>query len=104
LESTILPALTLLIFTGIVEELAFRGVMQRAANTLASYGWIYIAAIYSLIQIGQGSAFHCLFVFAIGLLFGWTVKNTGSIIGVGLSHGLINIGLFLVFPHILPIS
>ncbi len=101
IQTTLFPALVLLIFTGIVEELAFRGMMQRAADGLGSYGWVYIAAVYAVLQIGQGSALHCTLALGAGLFFGWTVKNTGSIMGAGLAHGLINIGLYLVLPHIL---
>jgi membrane protease YdiL (CAAX protease family) len=100
LQSTLFPALVLLIFTGFVEELAFRGVMQQAAGALGSYGWVYIAAVYAVLQIQQGSLEYCLFGLVAGLFFGYVVKLSGSIIGVSLAHGLINIGLFLVFPHI----
>ncbi len=99
-ESTLFPALILLISTGFVEELAFRGVMQRAAEAVHSWGWVYVAAIYAVIQIGRGSVQHAGLALAVGLVFGWVVKRTGSILGVGLAHGLLNIGLYLIFPHL----
>jgi membrane protease YdiL (CAAX protease family) len=99
-QMMILPALILLVTTGFVEELAFRGVMQRAARALGSWGWAYIAIVYAVLQIGHGSAGHCVFAFVIALLFGWIVKKTGSIVGVSLSHGLLNVGLYLIFPHV----
>jgi len=37
----------------------------------------------------------------VALFFGYSVHKTGSILGVTLSHGLTNIGLFLVFPFLL---
>jgi membrane protease YdiL (CAAX protease family) len=95
------PALILLFATGFVEELAFRGVMQRSTGILGSWGWVYIAALFAVLQIGQGSALHCLFALLVALLWGWTVKRTGSILGVVLSHGLLNIALYLIFPFIL---
>ena len=99
-QSTLFPALVLLIFTGFIEELAFRGVMQRTANAIGSYGWIYVAAVYAVFQIQQGSWLYCLAAMAVGLYFGYVVKRTGSIIGVGLAHGLFNIGLYLILPHL----
>jgi uncharacterized protein len=101
IQATISPALVLLVFTGLVEELAFRGVLQRASRALGSWGWVYVAAIYAILQMGQGSAEYCLYVFGVALLFGFLVKRTGSILGVSLAHGLFNIGLYLVFPYVI---
>lgn len=99
-QSTLFPALILLVATGFTEEIAFRGVMQRAADAVNSWGWIYIAAVYAVMQIGQGSVLHCVFALGTGLFYGWVVKNTGSILGVACSHGLMNIGLYLILPHL----
>jgi membrane protease YdiL (CAAX protease family) len=100
LQSTLFPAVILMVATGFTEELAFRGVMQRAAEALSSRGWIYIATVYAVLQIGQGSILHCIFAFGVGLFYGWIVKKTGSILGVACSHGLLNIGLYLILPHL----
>ncbi len=96
----LVPALILLVTTGIVEELVFRGVMQHTAQAMWQWGWIYIAILYAVLQLGHGSALHCLFALVVMLLFGWIVKKTGSIVGVSLSHGMVNIGLYLVWPHV----
>lgn len=101
IQTTLSPALILLVSTGFVEEMAFRGVMQRAANALASWGWIYISLIYAVLQTGRNPLIFCLLVLLVSLLFGWVVKKTGCIVGVSLAHGLFNIGLYLVFPFIL---
>jgi uncharacterized protein len=100
IQETLFPAIVLLIFTGLIEELSFRGVMQHASKPLGSYGWIFVAVVYGVLQIWQGSVLHCIFSFGVGLYFGWIVKKTGSILGVSGAHGLINIGLYLIFPHI----
>ena len=100
-QESIVPALILLVTTGFVEELIFRGVMQRASvEVLGRWGWLYIAVLFAVIQIGYLSAWHFCFVLLVALFFGWAVKRTGSILGVSLSHGLINICLYLVFPFI----
>jgi len=100
-QEIIFPAFVLLIAIGFVEELVFRGVMQRSADALGSWGWIYVACVFSVLQIGHLSALHWLFILMVGLFYGWSVKKTGSILGVSLSHGFINIGLYLVFPFVL---
>jgi uncharacterized protein len=98
-----LPALILLIFTGFLEEWIFRGLLQYTA--VRSFGWagfFYTAAVFAVLHLGYHSALDIVFVFAVALLFGWVVIRTGSIIGVTLAHGLTNIGLYLVFPFLLP--
>jgi hypothetical protein len=96
------PTLILMVATGFVEELSFRGVMQCASTkVLGNWGWVYVAVLYAVLQIGQLSALHFVFSLLIALLFGWIVKKTDSIAGVSLCHGLINVGLYLIFPFIL---
>ena len=100
-QKVLLPALILLVSTGFVEELVFRGVLQHTTKVIVGWGWVYIAILYAVLQIGHGSMLHCVFAFAVALFFGWVVKRTGSILGVSISHGVLNVGLYLVFPHVL---
>lgn len=101
----IIPALILLVSTGFFEEIAFRGIMQSTAlETLGRFGIVYIALIFAVLHIGYLSVLDVVFVFAVGLFFGWIVVKTGSIIGVTFSHGLTNIVLFLVMPFFVAIS
>ena len=95
------PALILVLATGFAEELIFRGVIQREAEVLGPWGWVYAAVLSSVLQIGHHSIGHWAVALAMALLFGWAVKRSGSILGVSLSHGLINIGLYLVFPFVI---
>ena len=98
-----LPALILLVFTGLLEEFIFRGLMQRTAtNRLGrAGGLVYVAVIFATLHLGYHSWVDLAFVFAVALAFGWLVLRSGSILGVTLAHGLTNIGLFLVFPFLL---
>jgi uncharacterized protein len=101
LQTSLFPALVLLITTGFVEEMAFRGVIQRAAGILGNWDWIFVSMIYTVLQIGRGSILFCLFVFGVSLFFGFIAKKSESIVGVSLAHGLFNIGLFLVYAFVL---
>lgn len=95
------PAAILLVGTGLTEELVFRGVMQSAfADSLGKLAILYVAAIFAVLHVGHGSAMDVVFVLAVGLFFGWVVARTGSILGVTLSHGIANIGLYLVVPFL----
>ena len=96
------PALILLISTGLLEEMIFRGLLQRAAiDVLGVWGIGYVAILFAVLHTGYHSVLDVLFVAAVGLFFGWIVYRTRSLLGVTLAHGLTNIVLFLVMPFIL---
>ena len=97
-----LPALILLVFTGFLEELIFRGLLQAAAmQHLGRFGMPYVAVTFAVLHLGYRSALDILFVFVVGLIFGSIVRRRGTILGVSLAHGLTNVALYLVFPFIL---
>ncbi len=104
LGEVIPPALILLVATGFVEELAFRGIIQRSAEeTLGSWGWVYTAVVSSVLYIGylRLSVGQWIFVLLAALFFGWVVKRSGSLLGVTLSHGTINIVAYIVLPSLI---
>jgi len=101
LKTIWLPALILLVFTGFLEELIFRGLMQRASvNTLKKYGPVYISLLFAVLHIGYKSWVDLAFVFLVGFAFSIVVERTRSLVGVTVAHGLTNISLFLVFPFV----
>lgn len=94
-----IPALVLLIFTGFAEELIFRGVLQYSAvRAFKGWGIVYISLLFAILHTGFLSWQDVAFVFFVALFFGWIVKQTGSLLGVTLAHGLTNIVLFLLAP------
>jgi membrane protease YdiL (CAAX protease family)/LysM repeat protein len=98
-ETVLVPAAVLVISTGFLEELLFRGVMQAAAAPLLGrWGLVYVSVLFAVLHIGYLSVLDVVFVFAVGLGFAWLVARTGSLLGVTLAHGLTNVGLFVVFP------
>jgi len=92
--------LILLVFTGFFEEFVFRGLFQRVAGRLLgpAGGVLCTAVLFAILHTGWRSAYDMLFVLCIALYFGYVVLRTGSILGVTLSHGAINIMLFIVLP------
>jgi len=97
-----LLALALILSTGLVEELVFRGVMQHSAVRALGErnGLACVTALFAALHIGWLSVLDVLFVFFIGLFFGLVALKTGSIIGISLSHGITNVFLFLVMPSL----
>jgi membrane protease YdiL (CAAX protease family) len=95
-----LPALILLVCTGFVEELIFRGMMQQAVTRALGVWWgiIYVAMLFAVLHVGYQSLSDVIFVFVVAIFFGIVKAHTGSILGVTLAHGLTNILLFLTMP------
>lgn len=102
LKAAWLPALILLVFTGFVEEVVYRGLIQQASiELLGRFGFVFVALLSAIMHLGYQSVLDMVFVFIIGLAFGLVVHRTGSLFGVSLAHGLTNICLYLVFPFLL---
>ena len=98
-ETWLLSAFLLLACTGFVEELMFRGVLQRSA--VGAFGWwgiVYVSLLFAVVHLIHQSLLDIVFVFVIALFFSWVVKKTGSLFGVTLAHGITNIVLFLIAP------
>ena len=101
LQSFIVPSIILILSTGFLEELIFRGVMQHhAIENMGLYGLFYISIIFGILHLGNLSIFDVILAFTIGFIYSLVVRKTGSIYGVSISHGLINIVLFLIAPQL----
>jgi uncharacterized protein len=97
----LLPALSLVIFTGFTEELIFRGLLQAVATpVLTRWALIYVSLLFAALHIGYLSLSDVAFVFGVGMLFGQIVRRGGSILGVTLAHGMTNVTLFLIMPYV----
>lgn len=97
-----LPALVLLVSTGFLEELIFRGLMQHAGQQALgrAAGILYVSVVFAVLHMGYKSLLDVVFVFVVAVFFGWIVARTQSLLGVTLAHGLTNIMLFLVMPYL----
>jgi membrane protease YdiL (CAAX protease family) len=102
-----LPALLIFACTGLVEELIFRGVIQKSAvDMFGGMGIVYVSIIFAVLHFGWvvGPDAPTLawldipFVLGVATLFGWIVKKTGSLWGVILCQGVINVVFFVAAP------
>jgi membrane protease YdiL (CAAX protease family) len=102
LQSVWLPALVLVVTTGMVEELIFRGILQKLSEkVMGRLGIIYVSLIFAVLHSGFYSWGDVVFVFFVALFFAASVKRTGSLLGAILAHGTANVVLFLIAPFIL---
>ena len=102
LQEVWLPALMFLVCVGFVEELMFRGVLQRTAVEAfgGKWGIVYVSLLFAVLHMGFLSWVDVVLVFVIALFFGWIVKKTGTLFGVTLSHGITNTLMYLVVPFL----
>lgn len=102
MEMIWLPALILLLFTGFLEEIIFRGILQTSSiQELGRLGIVFVAIVFAVLHLGYRSILDVFFVFAVAIIFGLLVQRFSSLLGVSISHGLTNISLYLIFPFLL---
>ena len=96
-------ALTLILFTGVVDELLFRGIFQRVFKAYLGGFWaiLFTTALTSLLYTSPHQPATLLIALIFGLIFGVIRQRTDSVMGVGLAHGIANVIAFLYLPTFL---
>jgi membrane protease YdiL (CAAX protease family) len=98
--SWVVPILILMICTGFLEELLFRGLLQHTfTEAVGIRGILIVSVLFGFLHLGN-SWLDCVLAVEVGLIYALAVRKTGSIYGVSISHGLINIMLFLIMPYL----
>jgi hypothetical protein len=101
--SVVIGGIILAFFTGLLEEIIFRGMLQQVTGEIfGRLSVLYSTALFAIMYIGTLSLSYMLFVGLVGLLFGICVYRTRSIWGVVIAHSLLNIGMLLIWPFFLP--
>lgn len=87
-------------FVGFVEELLFRGILQRTLERRVGYwpGICTASAVFGLLHSGYGNPLEMVLAGAIGFLFGLIYDRTDSLVAVTVLHGLLNVFLFGLLP------
>ena len=103
LAQILLPALILLVFTGLAEELIFRGILLKSAGEYLKKrtALFYVSFLFAVMHITHLVTLDVFFVFGVALVFSLLVWKTNSLLGVTLAHGLTNVTLYLVWPFFL---
>lgn len=102
LQAALIPAIILLVFTGFVEEVVFRGLIQEASiEKLGLFGLVYGALVFAGMHLSDGAGLDIGFAFIFGLGGGLIVLKTSSLLGVSLAHGLMNVSSYLLLPFLL---
>ena len=100
IENIIIAILILFVATGLLEELIFRGLLQKKATELLGVwqGMLFISVLFAILHTGNLSFADVTLVFSIGGLYSLVVQKTKTIIGVTFSHTIVNVFLFLILP------
>ncbi len=100
-RDAMIGAAILIIFGGVMEEILFRGLLQRVTSEVfGAWGMVWTSVLFALMYLGSLSAPVVVLMGLIGLFFGWCVERTGSTWGVILAHSLTLIGIFYVLPYV----
>jgi membrane protease YdiL (CAAX protease family) len=99
----VLAPLILIVFSGVMEELLFRGALTVTLERIWGR-WVGLAGatlLFAAFHLDTEHLAYVPFAAAYGLAFGLAVRRTGSLAGVAMAHGLLTVGLIIVWPHLL---
>jgi len=87
-------------FVGFVEELLFRGVLQKTLERRLGVfpGLLLASGIFGLMHSAYGAPMGIVFAGGIGLLLGIVYDITDSLGLVSIGHGMMNVFLFGIIP------
>ena len=101
--SVIFAGSIVMISTGLLEELVFRGIIQRNAENIMGKIWgiIFTSLLFVGFNISWNSSLDLIFIFGVSTCYGYIFQKTRSILGISISHGLCNVVLFIILPFFL---
>jgi membrane protease YdiL (CAAX protease family) len=93
--------LSLSISAALTEEFIFRGLLQETLSRLfGGFALLPATGAFAITYLAVRPVDYLVLIIIVGLLFAWAVERTGSLVGVVLAHGLLNVGLVLVWPWV----
>ncbi len=99
-RDALIGAIILVIFGGFIEEILFRGLLQRVTTEIfGPWGIAWASVLFAVMYLGSHSASVVALMGLTGLFFGWCVEKTGSTWGVILAHGIMLVGIFYALPY-----
>jgi CAAX protease family protein len=98
----IVGCLILIVFSGLLEEVVFRGLLQEGFCALyGPAGKFWSSALFAAVYFGARPIGYLPVAASFGIAFAAVVARTRSLVGVIIAHGLMSIGLVLVWPRLL---
>jgi len=97
----VIAAFGLALFSGVLEELIFRGVLQPIAER--AFGPLGIASstvVFTATYLGEKSPLLLAFMMLVGCYFALATYRTRSIVGVVAAHVIFVVGFLVVMPNV----
>jgi membrane protease YdiL (CAAX protease family) len=98
-----LVVLVVILNPGLVDELVFRGVLQRASLGVLGNGLgiAYTSLLYApIVPAGlDGGLVAIVATFLVGLMLSLVTARTGSILSAAVAHASLAVGLFVIAPY-----
>jgi membrane protease YdiL (CAAX protease family)/DNA-binding NarL/FixJ family response regulator len=104
----VLVALIAIMNPGIVDEVVFRGVLQRGSSSVlgTGFGIVYVSLFYATVMpaglVERGSLTAIAVMFLLGLVFAAVTARTGSVLSAAVGHASLALGLFVMAPYLMP--
>jgi len=87
------------LFAGVLEEVIFRGLLQSALRrALGRAGVLVGCGLFAAVYLGTDSFAAIAFFAVVGLVFALQVERTRSLLAVAVAHGVLSLGLLVVWP------
>lgn len=90
-------------FVGLIEELIFRSILQTRLEKILTFpeALLITGILFGLMHSGYGTYYEIIYTCEVGLLLGFIFHKTRSLPFIAITHGLINVFLFGIFPFII---
>jgi hypothetical protein len=103
IENLLKLSFIMIVFVGLTEELIFRVMLQTKfeAKMGGFWGLLLASFLFGIMHSGYGTAYEMLVTFSAGLILGYLFQRTRSLFFISLTHGVVNVFLFGIYPHLL---
>ena len=102
-----LAALIAIVNPGIVDELVFRGVLQRGTTRVLGTGFsvLYVSLLYATIVpaglVERSSLTAVALTFVVGLVLSGVTARTGSVLSAVVAHASLAVALVVLAPYLM---
>ncbi|MCU1620878.1 MAG: amino terminal protease family protein [Modestobacter sp.] len=94
-----LAALVVFVFAGVLEELLFRGLVQRGlTRPLGARGVVLADVLFVAAYLPTRDVGLIVWMAVLGLGAGYYVRRTGGLTAVAVAHGLMAAGALVIWP------
>ncbi|MFV9631899.1 MAG: CPBP family intramembrane glutamic endopeptidase [Methanosarcinales archaeon] len=99
---SLMPSVLILTLCAFTDELIFRGLIQQSIEKAQESSFIAIfltSILYTTFFISFPFSLNLLLIFLVSVFYGYVVSKSKSIIGVSISHALVNICCLVFIPY-----